>query len=123
MDFAREIITTLVNARIVGGYVRDSLIGKPCHDIDLATPLKPEEVTKLLESSGIKVTPTGIKHGTVTAISPQKEAIEITTLRNDIACDGRYADVEFTDNWEEDAARRDFTINAMSMDIGGAIYD
>jgi poly(A) polymerase len=111
------------NARFVGGCVRNALLeNAPQTDIDIATPLLPEETIKLLESAGIKAIPTGIKHGTITAVADGQN-IEITTLRRDIACDGRHAEVEFTDDWEQDAARRDFTINAMSADIKGNIYD
>jgi len=110
------------NARFVGGCVRDTLLGKPVKDIDAATPLLPEEAIELLRNAGIKVVPTGLKHGTVTAVE-DKRAIEITTLRRDEETDGRHAEVSFTDDWQEDAGRRDFTINAMYMDIDGTIYD
>lgn len=110
------------NFRFVGGCVRNSRLGLPITDIDIATPLEPKEVLKKLEKSGIKAIPTGIEHGTVSAII-NKNQFEITTLRSDINCDGRHAQVAFTDNWQEDAARRDFTINAMSCDVNGKIYD
>src|SRR5262245_29351250 len=92
-------------ARFVGGCVRDALVHKPLQDIDIATPLSPMEVTRLLEDQQIRVKPTGIEHGTVMAIIEQ-HGFEITTLRRDVDCDGRHAVVSFTDNWEEDAARR-----------------
>jgi poly(A) polymerase len=118
-----QVFTALDNqARFVGGCVRNTLLDIPITDIDIATPLAPEAVMKLLEQANIQTIPTGIKHGTVTAII-EHTPFEITTLRKDIACHGRHATVEFTDKWEEDAARRDFTINAMSCDPHGTIYD
>ncbi len=110
------------HVRFVGGCVRDALAGKPIHDIDMATPLLPDAVMRMLENAGIKVIPTGLKHGTVTAII-ENHAYEITTLRRDIDCDGRHAEVEFTDDWQADASRRDFTINAMYLDAHGTLYD
>ncbi len=113
-----------VPARFVGGCVRDALLGDddPKVDLDIATPLLPGEVMKRLEADGIKAIPTGIEHGTVTAIVDGRP-FEITTLRKDIVCDGRHAEVEFTDDFERDAARRDFTINAMSADRRGRLVD
>jgi poly(A) polymerase len=113
-----------VPARFVGGCVRDALIGEvdPDVDLDVATPLLPDQVIARLEAADIKVIPTGLKHGTVTAIVDGR-AFEITTLRKDIACDGRHAEVEFTDDFKQDAARRDFTINAMSTDRHGRLAD
>ena len=109
--------------RYVGGAVRDDLIGLPVSDVDLATRLKPQEVVERLEAARIKAVPTGIDHGTVTAIS-DGHAVEITSLRRDISTDGRRATVAFTDDWKEDAARRDFTINALSADPNsGEIFD
>jgi poly(A) polymerase len=120
---AIQIFVALNNdARFVGGCVRDSLLDKKITDIDIATPHLPDETIALLKAKGIKVVPTGLKHGTVTAVINGKN-FEITTLRRDVACDGRHAEVEFTDDWQADAARRDFTINAMSADIEGNIYD
>lgn len=101
--------------KIVGGAVRDTLLGLPVTDIDMATPLLPDEVTRRLEAAGVKVIPTGIAHGTVTAIA-SGDHHEITTLRRDVATDGRRATVAFADDWREDAARRDFTINALYAD-------
>jgi poly(A) polymerase len=101
--------------RYVGGCVRDTLLGLPVSDVDLATRLTPEEVTRRLESGGIKAVPTGIAHGTVTAVLHGRP-VEVTTLRRDVATDGRRATIAFTDDWREDAARRDFTINALSAD-------
>lgn len=103
--------------RLVGGCVRDFILGKIPTDIDLSTDLKPEEIMKLAKKYGVKTIPTGLSHGTVTVILEQNLAIEITTLRYDLECDGRKATVEFTTNFYEDAKRRDFTINAMSFCI------
>jgi poly(A) polymerase len=100
-------------ARIVGGAVRDAILGVVNYDVDIATNLLPKQVTDILSKANIKVIPTGIKHGTVTALF-KNEKLEITTLRKDIKCDGRRAEVIFTDDFMEDAARRDFTINALS---------
>ena len=110
--------------RFVGGCVRDGLLGRldPSGDLDLATPALPHEVAAFLRQAGIKVIPTGLQHGTVTAIA-NGQSFEITTLREDIACDGRHATVQFTDDFVADAARRDFTINAMSVDQNGKLYD
>src|SRR3954463_6393951 len=109
--------------RYVGGAVRDDLLGLPVSDIDLATRIAPDEVMRRLEKARIKAVPTGIDHGTVTAVS-DGHPFEITTLRRDVATDGRRATVAFTDDWEEDAARRDFTINALSADpLTGELFD
>lgn len=116
------ILSALPEARIAGGAVRDALANRPVSDIDLATPRHPEQVTTALAQAGIRAIPTGIDHGTVTAVS-QGRGFEITTLRRDIRTDGRHADVAFTDDWRQDAARRDFTMNAMSMTRDGAIHD
>jgi poly(A) polymerase len=111
------------SARLVGGVVRDSLLGIPCSDIDIATDLVPEKVTNILSKNGIKVIPTGIKFGTVTALF-KNESFEITTLRKDIDCDGRHASVEYSNDFAQDAARRDFTINALSYcPVRAEIYD
>ncbi|MEM6338631.1 MAG: CCA tRNA nucleotidyltransferase [Pseudomonadota bacterium] len=111
------------NSRLVGGVVRDSLLGSDSSDIDIATDLAPDRVTEILTSYGIKVIPTGIKFGTVTAVL-KDESFEITTLRKDINCDGRHASVEYSNDFAEDAARRDFTINALSYcPIQEKIYD
>lgn len=109
--------------KIVGGAVRDTLLGLPVTDIDLATPLLPQEVMQRLEAADIKVVPTGIAHGTVTAIA-SGDHHEITTLRRDVETDGRRATIAFADDWRDDAARRDFTINALYADPGtGAVDD
>ena len=109
-------------AKVVGGAVRDTLLGLAATDIDLATPLLPQEVTRRLEAADIKVIPTGIAHGTVTAIA-SGEHHEITTLRRDVATDGRRATIAFAEDWREDAARRDFTINALYADPDSGIVD
>lgn len=109
-------------ARFVGGCVRDMMLHRPVKDIDIGTTHAPEIATKMLEKRGIRVVPTGIKHGTITAVV-EKKTFEITTLRRDVNCDGRHAEVAFTHDWREDASRRDFTINALSMDVEGRIYD
>jgi poly(A) polymerase len=109
--------------RYVGGAVRDELMHLPVSDLDLATRLKPDEVVERLEAAKIRPVPTGVDHGTVTAVS-SGSPYEITTLRRDVSTDGRRATVAFTDDWEEDAARRDFTINALSADPKtGEVFD
>ena len=110
------------NLRFVGGCVRNSLMGLPIGDIDLATTLPPETVSEKLTAKGIKVVPTGIDHGTVTAVL-NGVGYEITTLRHDVETDGRRATVSFTDDWAADAARRDFTVNALYVDSSGHVYD
>lgn len=109
-------------ARLIGGCVRDAIAHRPVTDVDIATPERPERVMELLDAKGIKVVPTGIKHGTVTAIAGGR-AFEITTLRRDVATDGRHATVAFTDDWIADAKRRDFTFNALSATRDGMVYD
>jgi poly(A) polymerase len=111
-----------VEARFVGGSVRDALLGAPIGDIDIATPAPPERITELLEKSGIKVVPTGLAHGTVTAVVPPRH-FEITTLRRDVETFGRRARVAFDADWAADAARRDFTINAIFLAPDGTIDD
>lgn len=116
------VLDALPRARLVGGSVRDVLAGKAVADVDLATPEVPEAVMTALAAAGLKAVPTGIKHGTVTAVSDHR-GFEVTTLRRDVATDGRHAEVAWTDDWAVDAARRDFTINAMSMTRDGAVFD
>ncbi len=107
----------------VGGAVRDSLLGMPVSDVDIATTILPREVIDRLEAGGIKAVPTGIEHGTVTAAVDGKN-YEITTLRRDVATDGRRATVAFSTDWREDASRRDFTVNALYADPkSGEIFD
>ena len=108
--------------RIVGGAVRDIALGKEPKDIDFATDATPDEMIAMLDKEGIRHIPTGIEHGTITAVI-DGEDFEITTLRADTNTDGRHADVEFVRSWEEDAKRRDLTYNAMSMDIDGTVHD
>jgi len=108
--------------RFVGGCVRDAVLGWAANDIDVATPDPPETVMALLERAGIRAVPTGIEHGTVTAVV-EGLPIEITTLRRDVETHGRRATVAFTDDWAADAARRDFTINAMFCTPGGTLFD
>ena len=116
------VLDALPRARLVGGSVRDALAGRAVADVDLATPEVPEAVMVALATAGLKAVPTGIKHGTVTAVSDHR-GFEVTTLRRDVATDGRHAEVAWTDDWEVDAARRDFTINAMSMARDGTVFD
>ena len=111
-----------IEARFVGGSVRDALLGRPIGDIDIATPASPERVIELLEKTGIKVVPTGLTHGTITAIVPPRH-FEITSLRRDVETYGRRARVAFDADWASDAARRDFTINAIFLALDGAIDD
>ncbi len=117
-----QVWAALPEARMVGGAVRDGLLGRPMADIDLATPLRPDRVMANLRDAGIRAVPTGIAHGTVTAVIAGQN-FEITTLRRDVATDGRHAQVDFTDDWRLDAARRDFTINAMSQSRDGTLFD
>jgi poly(A) polymerase len=110
-------------ARFVGGAVRDSLIGVPVKDVDIATVHPPQAVIERLSAAGIRSVPTGIDHGTVTAII-DRGPVEITTLRRDVSTDGRRATVAFADDWQEDAARRDFTMNALYAEpVSGVIHD
>ena len=108
--------------RVVGGAVRDVALGKSPKDIDLATDATPQEMQKMFDRAMIKHIPTGIEHGTLTAVL-NNEPYEITTLRADTETDGRHAEVKFVKSWEEDAKRRDLTYNAMSMDLSGEIHD
>ncbi|MGO8916743.1 MAG: CCA tRNA nucleotidyltransferase [Stellaceae bacterium] len=110
------------DGRFVGGCVRDALLGRAIGDIDIATPLPPEEVMRRLEAAKIKAVPTGLAHGTVTAVVPPRH-FEITTLRRDVETDGRHARVAFTADWAADAARRDFTMNALFLDADGNVFD
>lgn len=118
----KQLWTCLPNARLVGGIVRDLLSHQPVTDIDMATPDPPERIMELLKKNQIKTIPTGLSHGTLTALIGQN-SFEITTLRKDISTDGRHAVVQWTSDWQEDAARRDFTINAMFCDRKGKIWD
>ena len=108
--------------RFVGGCVRDALIGRPVADIDIATPMTPQAVVDAVTRAGLKAVPTGIEHGTVTVVSSGRP-YEVTTLRRDVTTDGRRATVAFTEDWAEDAARRDFRLNALYADRTGAVFD
>ena len=116
------VLAALPRARLVGGCVRDRLASEAVSDIDLATPDAPEAVLSALAKAGLRAIPTGLSHGTVTALNGGRP-FEITTLRRDEATDGRHAIVAWTDDFAEDAARRDFTINAMSLDQDGILHD
>lgn len=109
-------------ALFVGGCVRNALFGLPVEDVDIATPLPPETVSERCTAKGITIIPTGLKHGTVTALIDGTH-FEITTLRRDLETDGRRAEVGFTESWIEDAQRRDFTMNTLLADQAGNIYD
>jgi poly(A) polymerase len=109
-------------ARFVGGCVRDGLLGRPVADIDIATQLTPSQVIAALTAAGLKAVPTGVEHGTVTAVA-KGQPFEITTLRRDVETDGRRAVVAFTQDWAEDAARRDFRLNALYLEADGALHD
>jgi tRNA nucleotidyltransferase (CCA-adding enzyme) len=110
------------SVRIVGGAVRDLVLGKHPKDIDMATDATPEEMIDVFNEAGIRYEPTGLQHGTLTVILGS-DPIEITTLRIDKETNGRHADVEFTRDWKIDAERRDLTFNAMSVDLDGTLYD
>jgi len=108
--------------RFVGGCVRDAVIGRPVKDVDIATPDPPDQVLALIERAGLKAVPTGLAHGTVTAVS-RGRPFEVTSLRIDVETYGRHAKVAFTDDWKADAARRDLTINALSCTPDGRLFD
>ncbi|MEQ9316819.1 MAG: CCA tRNA nucleotidyltransferase [Henriciella sp.] len=110
------------SARFVGGCVRNTLMGRGVDDIDIATQLVPEQVIEALEAAGIRAIPTGIEHGTVTAVTNSKP-FEITSLRRDVETDGRRAVVAFTEDWAEDAERRDFRLNALYAEADGTLHD
>ncbi len=122
----QAVMTALASAgataRFVGGCVRDTLMARPVGDIDIATDAEPEAVVAALQRNRIKAVPTGIAHGTITAVVDHAH-FEITTLRHDVETFGRRARVAFTDDWAADAARRDFTMNALFLDAAGNIYD
>ena len=109
-------------ARFVGGCVRNTLMAKPVDDVDIATILTPDQTIEAIEQAGLRAVPTGVEHGTVTALSGGR-AYEITTLRRDVATDGRRAVVAFTEDWGEDAQRRDFRFNALYADAEGRVFD
>ena len=118
----RAVFAALVEARFVGGAVRNAILGVGVSDIDIAVPMPPAETVTRLSAAGIRTIPTGIEHGTVTAVTGH-HAFEVTSLRRDIDTDGRHATIAFTDDWAEDAARRDFTINALYATAEGEIFD
>ncbi|MEP6831106.1 MAG: CCA tRNA nucleotidyltransferase [Rhizomicrobium sp.] len=118
----RKLMAVLVDGRFVGGAVRNALSGWPVSDIDIAVPMPPEETLQRLETAAIKAVPTGLAHGTVTAIVSGRP-YEVTSLRHDVETDGRHAVVTFTDDWMEDSTRRDFTMNALYATIDGEIFD
>lgn len=109
-------------ARIVGGAVRNALLGEPIRDIDIATTLTPEQVVEAARTAGLRSVATGIEHGTITVVS-EGSGFEVTTLRHDVETDGRKAKVAFTDDWAADAARRDFTLNALYCSVDGEVFD
>ncbi|PZW40020.1 poly(A) polymerase/tRNA nucleotidyltransferase (CCA-adding enzyme) [Humitalea rosea] len=119
---AGAVLAALPGARAVGGLVRDLLAGRPLADIDVAAPFPPETIAERLRAAGLRVFETGLAHGTVTAVL-DREPVEVTALRQDIATDGRHAEVAWTTDWRIDAARRDFTINAMSLAADGRLWD
>jgi poly(A) polymerase len=118
----RVIAAEGFRARVVGGAVRNALLGLPVEDVDFATDAAPERVVAAGQAAGLKVLPTGIEHGTITIVAHGR-AFEVTTLRRDVETDGRHAVVAFTDDWASDARRRDFTINALYCDADGRVYD
>lgn len=109
-------------ARFVGGCVRNALLNRKIDDIDIATQLTPDEVTEALQAAGLKAVPTGVEHGTITAVADGLP-FEVTTLRRDVSTDGRRAVVAFTTDWAQDAQRRDFTLNAVYADRDGTLFD
>ncbi|GHF23782.1 cytidine(C)-cytidine(C)-adenosine (A)]-adding enzyme [Kordiimonas sediminis] len=123
-DAVQKVVAALGpdSVRFVGGAVRDSLLGLPVSDLDAATVHLPEEATARLKAAGLSVVPTGLQHGTVTAIYDHIP-IEVTTLRIDVKSHGRHADVAFTEDWKADAARRDLTMNALYLSATGDLYD
>jgi poly(A) polymerase len=120
---SRAVIAALKgDARFVGGCVRDTILKRPIGDIDIATPLFPEEIMRRLDAAKIKAVPTGIDHGTITAVTDRRP-FEITTLRRDVETFGRQARVAFSADWKEDSARRDFTMNALYLNEEGEVFD
>ncbi len=122
----RDILAALdgdgEEARIVGGAVRNALLGEPHGDIDIATTAPPAEVIRLVEAAGFKAVPTGVEHGTVTVVAAG-QPFEVTTLREDVETFGRHAKVVFGRDWKRDAERRDFTMNALSLSRDGTVHD
>lgn len=118
----RTLCQKSVQSLFVGGCVRNAILGVEVQDIDIATQFLPEQVMEICEVAGMKCVPTGIDHGTVTVVYESK-SFEVTTLRHDLETDGRHARVGFTDDWLEDAERRDFTMNTLLMDGEGQVFD
>lgn len=122
----QEVMRVIAKAggdiRVAGGAIRNSMLGEPINDVDLATTMLPENVMRVCQAAGFGVHPTGLEHGTLTVVN-KGQPFEVTTLRRDVETDGRRASVLFTGDWQEDALRRDFTINAMYCDAVGKIYD
>lgn len=116
------VLDALPDSRAVGGCVRDALARRPVHDVDIAAPYPPEVIAQRLTEAGVRVFETGLAHGTLTAVL-NHQAVEVTALRRDLTTDGRHAEVAWTTDWREDAARRDFTINAMSCTAEGELWD
>ena len=116
------VLAALPGARVVGGAVRDLLAGRAVQDVDVAVALPPEQAAARLREAGLKVFETGLAHGTVTAVLLH-QPVEVTSLRRDLLTDGRHAEVAWSTDWREDAARRDFTMNALSMDATGQVWD
>ena len=121
-ELMRVIAEAGGDVRVAGGAVRNSLLGVPISDVDLATTMLPDDLMHVCKAAGFGVHPTGIDHGTVTVVN-KGQPFEVTTLRLDVETDGRRAVVAFTENWEADALRRDFTMNAMYCDASGKMYD
>jgi poly(A) polymerase/tRNA nucleotidyltransferase (CCA-adding enzyme) len=119
---AAAVLSALPGARAVGGAVRDTLAGRPVQDVDIGVPLPPEAVAPRLAAAGLRLFETGLAHGTLTAVK-DGERVEVTSLRRDVVTDGRHAEVAWTTDWREDAARRDFTINALSLAADGRLWD
>ena len=116
------VLAALPGARAVGGAVRDALAGREVADVDVAAPFPPERIAARLAAAGLRVHETGLAHGTLTAVL-DGQPVEVTSLRRDVLTDGRHAVVEWTTDWREDAARRDFTMNALSLSATGELWD
>ena len=121
-DLLRVLNAGEEQALVVGGAVRNTLFDRPVADVDIATTAVPEETVRRVQAAGYKAVPTGIDHGTITAVAGH-EGVEITTLREDVETDGRRAVVVFGRSWQADAERRDFTVNALYCDARGMVFD
>ena len=122
LSLLQTLAETGITGRFVGGCVRDALIHRPVNDIDIAVNRPPDAVSRVLTDAGLRAIPTGIEHGTLTVLL-ESGPVEVTSLRRDVETDGRRAVVAFTEDWEEDAQRRDFTMNALYADAGGQVFD